>query len=384
MLHTSRDHSAGRSARHAAKGDPAAINLNTSLALLWQGLLDSAEDTLACRNASVILRWPKQNEFGRCVTPRFDPASAVEFHGRSFAADPFGELADGKVRILHEHIKRAALPAHPFYKDFLGPYKINDILGLDLIGEQTHAAFRFRFIRAAGDPFFGEGERRRLAIMMPALRTAARLYARSAATDVELETYKQTADQLEVASFILNDARTVVHKNDRAAEIIRAKDGFLLSNAMLSCFDRDDHRRLLAAFEACAQAAQQNHKNFSRTLLVRRPEGGHWSVLLRPVGVSSLPEGATSPSVAVLVRGQRQHAHVPASLLMDVFGLTLREAEIAARLAHGEVLNDIAAGLAIRYTTARVHLRSIFTKVQVNSQAQLVAMLVNLAHGTWS
>jgi DNA-binding CsgD family transcriptional regulator len=106
--------------------------------------------------------------------------------------------------------------------------------------------------------------------------------------------------------------------------------------------------------------------------------------LLRPVAAAPLPEGAASPSVAVLVRGPRRHAGIPASLLMDVFGLTPREAEIAARLAQGDMLNDIAAGLAIRYTTARVHLRSIFTKVQVNSQAQLVAMLVNLVHGTWS
>lgn len=68
-----------------------------------------------------------------------------------------------------------------------------------------------------------------------------------------------------------------------------------------------------------------------------------------------------------------------AALAVARFGLTRREAELAAALAAGTSLVPAAAGLGIAPATARAHLKSIFAKTGARSQVELVALLNRLS-----
>ena len=69
------------------------------------------------------------------------------------------------------------------------------------------------------------------------------------------------------------------------------------------------------------------------------------------------PEAEIEASVALLVTGM---------------GISEREAQIASLLAAGYQLQQVAGRLGISVHTARVHLKSIFSKTGVRSQAELV------------
>jgi len=58
------------------------------------------------------------------------------------------------------------------------------------------------------------------------------------------------------------------------------------------------------------------------------------------------------------------------------FGLTRAELQVAALLAQGKTLLQIAADLGISRATVAFHLRHIFQKTDTNRQAELVAMLL--------
>ncbi len=58
--------------------------------------------------------------------------------------------------------------------------------------------------------------------------------------------------------------------------------------------------------------------------------------------------------------------------------MTEAEARIAARLGAGRSLNEAAADLGVRPSTARTHLKGIFHKVGVRRQADLVVLLSRL------
>ena len=62
--------------------------------------------------------------------------------------------------------------------------------------------------------------------------------------------------------------------------------------------------------------------------------------------------------------------------IREFFGLTPTEAEIAARLADGNNINEIANALDIRPGTVRVHLRSIYRKTRVSRQGELVRLVL--------
>jgi DNA-binding CsgD family transcriptional regulator len=68
------------------------------------------------------------------------------------------------------------------------------------------------------------------------------------------------------------------------------------------------------------------------------------------------------------------------SILARVYDLTPAEALIAQGMARGQSLEEVAAGLNIKITTARTQLASIFAKTGTRRQAKLVVLLSHLAH----
>jgi DNA-binding CsgD family transcriptional regulator len=66
-------------------------------------------------------------------------------------------------------------------------------------------------------------------------------------------------------------------------------------------------------------------------------------------------------------------------VLQRVFDLTNAEVRLAQGVARGDSLEEVAAGLGIKISTARTQLSSIFAKTQTRRQAKLVALLGRLA-----
>ena len=73
----------------------------------------------------------------------------------------------------------------------------------------------------------------------------------------------------------------------------------------------------------------------------------------------------------------RCRAAVPrvAALRLEAHGVTPREREIAALLAHGRSNADIATTLVLSPYTVQDHIKSLFEKTQVASRHELVARI---------
>src|SRR5262245_5458779 len=67
------------------------------------------------------------------------------------------------------------------------------------------------------------------------------------------------------------------------------------------------------------------------------------------------------------------------NVLQRVFDLTNAEVRLAQGVARGDSLEEVAARLGIKISTARTQLASIFAKTQTRRQAKLVALLGRLA-----
>jgi len=89
----------------------------------------------------------------------------------------------------------------------------------------------------------------------------------------------------------------------------------------------------------------------------------------------SNPEVA-SVAALVLARAQERIDKAPPPDAQARFGLTEAEAALAAALAAGEALSAYAARRGVRVQTARNQLQSVFQKVGVNRQSDLVRRLL--------
>jgi DNA-binding CsgD family transcriptional regulator len=64
-----------------------------------------------------------------------------------------------------------------------------------------------------------------------------------------------------------------------------------------------------------------------------------------------------------------------ARVLHQVYNLTESQAEVARSLYAGRSVEDTALALNLSLNTIRTHLKHIFTKCEVSSQAELLHML---------
>lgn len=80
-------------------------------------------------------------------------------------------------------------------------------------------------------------------------------------------------------------------------------------------------------------------------------------------------------AMVVVIAPHRPSARLSPELIRQVFGLTGREAQIAALLAEGLALAAIARRLHLGLGTVRNHLKSIFGKTATQRQGELVALL---------
>src|SRR5690606_83785 len=87
----------------------------------------------------------------------------------------------------------------------------------------------------------------------------------------------------------------------------------------------------------------------------------------------------SGPSVLVLVEVARQPALPSEGALQQAFALSPAEARLALAIANGATVSAAAASLRIAAGTARVQLKSVFAKMEVHRQADLVAKIYRSA-----
>jgi DNA-binding CsgD family transcriptional regulator len=69
--------------------------------------------------------------------------------------------------------------------------------------------------------------------------------------------------------------------------------------------------------------------------------------------------------------------------LIDIFGVTLAEARLTLKLLEGLSLTASAEALGVSRNTARTQLSSVFSKTNLNSQTQLVKLVLDVLSDHW-
>jgi DNA-binding CsgD family transcriptional regulator len=68
-----------------------------------------------------------------------------------------------------------------------------------------------------------------------------------------------------------------------------------------------------------------------------------------------------------------------ARVIQDLFDITPAEARVARGIAAGKTVHDLAVEAGVSAGTIRQHLKSVFSKMGVSRQADLVGILVGSA-----
>jgi DNA-binding CsgD family transcriptional regulator len=187
-------------------------------------------------------------------------------------------------------------------------------------------------------------------------------------------------DRSGIGVILINAVGQVTVCNQRAEAIVRQADGLSVIKSRL-CAAASAEAEALDRLIANAVADGVNHDVASRGVaIVHRPSLRQPLVLVvSPLTSITGPINDPShPRAVVLVKDPSDADGANAELLIDLFGLTRREAEVALAVAAGNGLRVAAQQLGIAATTARTHLQHVFQKTNTRRQSELTSLILQV------
>lgn len=259
-----------------------------------------------------------------------------------------------------------------FYQEWLRYLGIHHMLGA-IFPAADGAIGVLGIHRAQEAGAYNASERRQAALLLPHLQRALRLGQRLASTSLVQETGVQVLDCLDVGVLVVDGSCRVMYANAEAEAILRRSIEIAVAGGYL--FIRDsvlqDGLRLLV--RNAVHTAQGKVACPGAALAVPRDHHLPLAVEIAPLRRCLSPFGGQRPCALVFMRDPE--APIAVKRLQNLFGLTHTEGAVAAELASGHSLKEIATRLGIGMATVRSHLKNILAKTNTHRQAELVALL---------
>jgi DNA-binding CsgD family transcriptional regulator len=178
------------------------------------------------------------------------------------------------------------------------------------------------------------------------------------------------------AVFALDGGGIVLLANDAAERLIAACDGLGLEGGRLQATIPAERTSLENSIRSATVATGECSTGWTR---VSRPSGRlPYAVFVAPLQVADEELLAARARALVVVHDPSTHQVPDLDVLKSVYALTDTEARLASAIGGGHSLESAAASLHMQLATARTHLKTIFTKLGVHRQQDLVRILTTL------
>lgn len=278
----------------------------------------------------------------------------------------------GAVNLDQEQCPRSLLERSEFYNDFLRRLGADHSMGAVLARRQNQVP-TLTALRGGPKGPYGEEERRVAQFLLPYLSRAWALYERLEL----LEAGESVLENLPLGIVFLAVSGVMLYANRSADRILHAGDGFSLENGKPGSSERTADAQLR---KAIAHALSPAVPPGPVGLTVPRRSFRHaYQVVVAPLR-ARFPQfnGTPVPRAVIFINDPDCSRPANLGLLVQLFGLTPKEADIASKLSEAKSIEQAAEEMGITYETARTHLRRIFSKTGVSRQTELVLMMARL------
>ena len=169
----------------------------------------------------------------------------------------------------------------------------------------------------------------------------------------------------------------IVEANARAREILRQGDGLAdrdgVLRARLATDDAKLQRVLADALPRLDRQPVSGSVTVERSLLLPR-----LVVHVNPVEVHQLDFGARSAAALVLLVDPGSRTSIDAGIVARTFRLTRAESQVAAALAEGRTVSEIAQTTFRAESTVRWLVKQVHAKLGISRQADLVRLVLSV------
>ena len=190
-------------------------------------------------------------------------------------------------------------------------------------------------------------------------------------------------DSLPHALIALDAAGKVLLMNSKAQRLLATRDALVVFDGHLECRRASDQ----GSFARVVSAALQLGSTSSRggwTRIHRSSGRRDLFALVAPLEAREDLFASYQPKALVVISDPTEGISTDERGLQELFALTPAEARLALSLCNGHSIGSAAALLRIRPETARSELKSVFRKVGVNRQQDMVRILCVTRCVSWN
>ena len=213
--------------------------------------------------------------------------------------------------------------------------------------------------------------------LAPHLTQSGRVQGATDSFRSERSMLAQSVDQAQLAVVMLNRKGEVVQMTRSARTLLAEGDGLALRGKALRATVMTEHALFSALLTEAMRVGADRCDGDGAMLIARRAPRRPLQIVVTPVRAGELSvemQGA----VMVFLCDPEAVPSSRAPILRRLYGLTPTEGRLADELAAGTELQVAAQRLRLTVHTARFHLKSIFRKMSVNRQNDLVRLVLGL------
>jgi len=264
------------------------------------------------------------------------------------------------------------------YHRWAKPNHIHHVAGSRFLDSETHEA-GVVIMRDEESGAWEDGELRVIDEIIPHLKRALNIYSEFAHLRLKRDALLSGLDRLVVGLIIYDKDAHPLYINPTARSIIERHPSLKFQkNGMLLC-DSEEARKLHQAIIDTAEIHPEDSWRQSVSIGITHPDMS----MPMPLLVTAIQTDMISPEldyqgarVAVFLSDPEIEQPISAESLINVYGLTKSEAQVAISIANGNSIEEIAKRSSHSVHTIRSQLKSVFSKTGVSRQSELIKLLL--------
>lgn len=309
---------------------------------------------------------------------RSDAVSLLEGPLADPAHNPWLALADSyplrRPATVDDVGGREQLQSTRIWQDFYLPYGVGDSIGAALERQPEYASI-LMLGRRARQPMFRAADVKRVAALLPHVARAWRVKRALNEMQGLVGTLRFVLDRLERAVVVTGPTGTIRFANRAADRLLSRGDGIDVRHGRLRAA-RPAHTDALASLigRAADTAIGAQAVAVDALAIPSAKDNPALAIIAEPLAAahSDALGHAAAPGAILFISDSEASNRPSADRLRVVYGLTPAEAQLTALIVDGHGIAAAAAALGISPNTAKFHLKTIFGKIGISRQAQLV------------
>jgi DNA-binding CsgD family transcriptional regulator len=271
-------------------------------------------------------------------------------------------------------ISNSRLVETEFYKYWLRPQDLfHHVFGIIQTSDE-HVLY-VMFARSLTKGAFWQDDVELLRRLLPTLRRGLQAGERHKRLQSVQRIALDTLDAMPIGVVLLDGGGAMLAANRFAREVLESESGLFMSAAGLGVQLSGGRLKLRDLIVGGPNRGADRSAEVQGFALPREMGRRAVTLLLVPVQDFLHAREREDPVAILFIADPQRSVEMDPRRLSRIYGLSRAEARVAALLAGGKRLDDVASSLGLTYETVRKHLKQIFAKTGTERQADLVRTL---------